>query len=236
MRKIDWIVGSVALCLGLVIGIIGYAVATTPATGNSLLTKIGVGNEAQTAITTIPENSTDPIVVNPNQDLEGNPLAPAEESLAGEGEIDSTVDDNANNSDQSDSSIDKVLSQKITNDYKQNIGYFFGAWQATDMVKFRNQLAKAYVGELYEKHARKAEGFITQGIGLEVSDIFFDEIKVESATANAATLEATYRYVAQDYNLGEQITEGEATEHLVHVRVNLILSGGHWMISGETPL
>lgn len=237
MRKIDWIVGSVALCLGMLIGSVGYAVATTPASGNSLLTKIGVGKEAETAITTVPGSPSDAVVVNPDQDSEANPVTPAEDALAGESEADSTVNgDKSNNKNGSNSTVDEVLSESIISDYKQNIGYFFGAWKSTDMVKFRNQLAKAYVGDIYEKHARNAEGFITQGMGLEVSDIFFDQIKVESATANAATIEATYRYTAQDYNLGEQITEGQATEHLVHVRVNLVQSGGHWMISGETPL
>lgn len=222
MRKINWLVGSVALGLGMVIGIVGYALATTPATGNSLLTKFGADNETHSAITTIPEDVTAPVLANPSPDLKVNPLTPSEGVLAG--------------GDESDSTVEEELNQKIISDYKQNIGYFFGAWQSTDMVKFRNQLAKAYVGDLYEKHARKAEGFIIQGIGLEVSDIAFDEIKVESATATSATLEATYRYVAQDYNLGEQLTQGEETEHLVHVRVNLILSNGHWMISGETPI
>lgn len=222
MRKINWLVGSVALGLGMVIGIVGYAMATTPATGNSFLTKFGVGKGTQavsnmakpadSTVAAIPGNATDSAQLNPSTDLNANSL-----------ERDSTV-------------IDEGLSQKISNDYKQNIGYFFDAWQSADMVKFRDTLAKAYVGDLYEKHARKAEGYIIQGIGLAVSDIRFDKINLESATATAATLEAIYHYTAQDYNLGEQTPQGEKTEHLVHVRVNLILANGHWMISGETPL
>lgn len=231
MRKINWIVGSVALGLGMVIGIVSYAVATTPAAGNSLLTKFGVGNETQAAITTMPGNTADSVTTNPSPGLNVDPLSPSEGPLAGESEKDSTLKGTGNGS-----SVDEVLSQKIISDYKQNIGYFFGAWQSRDMVTFRNQLAKAYVGELYEKHARKAESFITQGIGLEVSNIFFENIKIESATSNAATLEATYRYVAQDYDLGEQMPQGDETEHLVHVRVNLILTNDHWLIAGETPL
>ncbi|MEA4901460.1 hypothetical protein [Desulfitobacterium sp.] len=221
MRKINWLVGSVALCLGLVIGIVGHAVATTPATGSSILTKLGVDNESQaTAINS--ENVLNSVKQSPNADQKDSLLTPPEGVLAGANETDSTVE--------------KERTEKIISDYKQNIGYFFGAWQSTDMTNFRNQLAKAYIGEIYEKHARNAESFIIQGIGLAVSDIRFDEIKVESATANSATLEATYRYAAQDYDLGEQMPQGEKTEHLVHVRVNLILSNGHWLISGETLL
>ncbi|HVJ49831.1 hypothetical protein [Desulfitobacterium sp.] len=229
MRKINWLVSSVALGLGMLIGIIGYAATTSPAAGNSLLTKFGVGSATQTVSSTVePAAQADP-----SPDLNANPLFPP--TASGENGIDSTVNAGALSSDQSPK-IPSELSQKISNDYKQNIGYFFGAWQSTDMVKFRAQLAKAYVGDLYEKHARQAESFIIQGVGLEISDIRFDQLKLESATSTSATLEATYRYVAQDYNLGEQMTQGEKTEHLVHIRVNLILANGHWMISGETPL
>lgn len=234
MRKINWLVGSVALGLGLVIGIVGYTVATTPAAGNSLLTKFGAGNNTQTVSNLVkpadststinPGNATDSVQANPTTpDANTNPLSPSAGAQAGGSESNSA-------------GVTGELSQKIIGDYKQDIGYFFGAWQSTDMVKFRNQLTKGYVGDLFEKHARNAESFIIQGIGLEVSDIHFDGINLESATSNAATLEATYRYVAQDYNLGEQKSQGEQTEHLVHIRVNLILTNDHWMISGETPL
>lgn len=239
MRKINWLIGSITLGMGMVIGIVGYAAATTPSTGNSLLTKLGIGKEAQMVSSTVKSdaantdslntNTTSPNTASPNMnpspDLNGNPSLPA--SASGE---DSTAENNGS------SSVPNELAQKIISDYKQDIGYFFGAWKTADMIKFRSSLSKAYVGDLYEKHARQAEGYITQGVGMDVSDLRFDEVKVESSTANSATLQATYQYTAQDYSLGEETSQGEKTEHLVHIRVNLIQANGRWLISGETSL
>lgn len=245
MRKINWLIGSITLGIGMVVGIVGYAAATTPSTGNSLLTKLGIGKEAQMVSSTVKSDAanSDPLnsnitnsnttnsntasqnMLNPSPDLNGNTSLPA--SASGE---ESATGNNGS------SSVPNELAQKIIGDYKQDIGYFFGAWKSTDMIKFRSGLSKAYVGDLYEKHARQAEGYITQGVGIEVSDLSFDEVKVESATASSATLVATYRYTAQDYRLGEDTSQGEKTEHLVHIRVNLIQSNARWLISGETPL
>ncbi|WP_425806312.1 hypothetical protein ACHOLT_05440 [Desulfitobacterium sp. Sab5] len=240
MRKINWLIGSITLGMGMVIGIVGYAAATTPSTGNPLLTKLGIGKEAQMVSSTVKSDAanTDPLnsnttnsntasqnILNPSPDLNGNSSLPA--SASGE---ESATGNNGS------SSVPNELAQKIIGDYKQDIGYFFGAWKAADMIKFRSSLSKAYVGDLYEKHARQAEGYITQGVGMDVSDLRFDEVKVESATVSSATLVATYRYTAQDYRLGEDTSQGEKTEHLVHIRVNLIQSNARWLISGETPL
>lgn len=246
MRKINWLIISAALGLGMVIGIVGFTAANSPVVGTTLLTTFGMnkGNQAvngvqpanpPTAVNSENATNTDASKQTPNGNA--NPLLPASASGEGTaaGESDSTTQEQTSGLTQP-SNLSSELTQKITSDYKQDIGYFFGAWQCTDMVKFREQCAKAYVGDLYEKHARQAEPFITQGVGLEVRDIRFDNIQVESATPNAATLEATYRYVAQDYNLGEQVPEGETTEHLVHVRVNLIQTNSRWLISGETAL
>lgn len=240
MRKINWLIGSITLGIGMAVGIVGYAAATTPSTSNSLLTKLGIGKEAQTVSSTVKSDdaNSDPLnpnaanpntanqnILNSSSDIAGNTNLPA--SASGE---ESAEGNNGN------SSVPNELAQKIVGDYKQDIGYFFGAWKAADMIKFRSSLSKAYVGDLYEKHARQAEEYITQGVGIEVNDLSFDEVKVESATAASATLQATYRYSAQDYSLGEQTLQGEKTNHLVHIRVNLIQSNARWLISGETPL
>lgn len=252
MRKINWLIGSIALGVGMAVGIAGYTVATTPATGNSLLTKLGVGKEAQVVSSTVNPNAanSDPLNSNatssntPNQnktpDLNGNLNYPSsasgEESAAGSTGSGNSANGGSTSGTAGSTPVPNELAQKITSDYKQDIGYFFGAWKSTDMIKFRSSLAKAYVGDLYEKHARQAEEYITQGVGMEVSDLRFDEVSVESATSNSATLQTTYRYTAQDYSLGDETTQGEKTEHLVHIRVNLIQSNGRWLISGETPL
>lgn len=253
MRKINWLIGSITLGVGMAIGIVGYAVATTPATGNSLLTKLGVGKEAQIVSSTVNPNTanSDPLNSNatssntPNQnttpDVNGNLNFPSsasgEESAAGSNGIGNSANGTGTTSGTAGSTaVPNELAQKITSDYKQDIGYFFGAWKSADMIKFRSSLSKAYVGDLYEKHARQAEEYITQGVGMDVSDLRFDEVSVESATSSSATLQATYRYTAQDYSLGDETTQGEKTVHLVHIRVNLIQSNGRWLISGETPL
>lgn len=260
MRKINWIIGSITLGLGMVVGIVGYAVATAPATGNSLLTKLGVGKEAQMVSSTVKPDSNNPNLssstgtssdtansnsnqnmTNSSPNLNGDSLFPSSASGEANGTDNNgggtiTGKDTTSGSTSSSASVSNDLAQKIISDYKQDIGYFFGAWKSTDMIKFRSSLSKAYVGDLYEKHARQAEGFITQGLGMDVSDVRFDAVNVESATSNSATLEATYRYTAQDYSLGEETPQGDRNEHLVHIRVNLIQSNGRWLISGETPL
>lgn len=245
MRKINWLVGSIALGLGMAVGIVGYAVATTPAVGDSLLMKFKGGNDPQTVTVNsdLSTNLTDS-TANTNNSNETFPASASGEGTASVGGAESeeisggSTDGTTNsaNGQAAQNNVQNDLVQKIVSDYKQDIGLFFGAWKSTDMVSFRAKLAKAYAGDLYEKHARQAEDFIVQGVGLDISDIRFDKVNVESATSTSATLEATYGYVAQDYSLGEQSPMGEKIEHQVHVRVNLIQTNAHWIITGETPL
>ena len=126
--------------------------------------------------------------------------------------------------------------QKIVADYKQDIGFFFGAWKAADMKAFRLELAKAYTGEVFEKHARRAEEFLAQGVGLNVTQITFDKVDVESADANTATLRVDYRYKAKDYNLKDGASFGDEHEQTVQVRVNLLKQNSRWMITGENSI
>jgi len=131
---------------------------------------------------------------------------------------------------------ESLLAQQIITDYKQNIGIFFGAWKSTDMDTFRLKLAKAYTGDLFEKHARRAEEYLVQGIGLDVSQIIFDQVDVESVSENAATLRVDYRYTAKDYNLTDGATVGEEHEQIVQVRVNLVKQNSRWLITGESTI
>lgn len=158
-----------------------------------------------------------------------------------------TADDPSNASDPSDASEPSDLNsmgnlpsaaiqQEIVAQYKQALGILFDAWKAKDMPTFRAAIADAYTGELLEKHIAKAESFITQGVGLDIDDIVFDEVKVESADINTATVEAVYRYTARDFDLNEQYPLGQAQEHEVHVRANLVKIDSSWMITGETKI
>ena len=104
------------------------------------------------------------------------------------------------------------------------------------MNAFRLKLAKAYTGELFEKHARQAEEFLVQGIGLDVTQIIFDQVDVESSDANTATLRVDYRYKARDYNLADGAAFGEEHEQTVQVRVNLLKQNSRWIITGESSI
>ena len=104
------------------------------------------------------------------------------------------------------------------------------------MKAFRAELAKGYSGALFERHARQAEGYISKGMGMEASKITFDNVTVETANADTATLRADYRYTASDYNLTDAVSVGAPSEHTVHIRVNLIKTNQRWVITGETPL
>ena len=133
-------------------------------------------------------------------------------------------------------SIQNQAEQQIIADYKQDIGIFFGAWKSVDMNSFRLKLAKAYTGELLEKHARQAEEFLAQGVGLDVTEITFDQVNVESSDLNTATLRVDYRYKAKDYSLRDGTSFGDEHEQTVKVRVNLLKENSRWLITGETSI
>ncbi|MDA8229343.1 MAG: hypothetical protein M0T74_16890 [Desulfitobacterium hafniense] len=255
MRKMNWLVGSLALIVGVVVGSVGFAMATGTVSDNPLLTKLRGDKEAKpvSAVYTPgtstqssgPYTGTDPgqtpapdsgAELNPNLD-NLNPLSPDEDtSHSSANDPLSQSNGNQNPSDKSKSQVDPKLAQQIIADYKQDIGLFFDAWKSKDMAAFRVKLSKAYTGDLYEKHARRAETYINQGVGLEVTKISFEGIVVESASGNAATLKANYRYIARDYNIVEGSVIGEDYQHEVNVRVNLITQNNKWLITGESSL
>lgn len=231
MRKMYLLIGSVALGVGLVIGVVGHALATTPADGNPRLAFWNKDSQSTTGnIGGMLNDSTSGSALSPNNPDNGlNPLHPysPEEEVLDPAELEPGKATN---------DVPEDLAQAILADYKLNVATLFEAWKSPDMIAFRAKLAEAYTGELYEKHARQAEPFIAQGVGMEVSSIRFDELKVDSAASTSATLTAVYSYVAQDYDIGNQMTLGESTKHQVKVRANLVKKDTRWLITGETLL
>jgi len=255
MRKINWLVGSISLGIGIAIGVLGIALASSP-TAPSLLAKMHLGTANGGVITTGgSQNPAAPVAapfvagqdgsaVSPNgeQLLPPEPAATAGTDLNGENPSASGPDSSFSSAQankelkEGSEGISRILAQQIIGDYKQDIGFFFDAWKSADMTAFRSKLTRAYSGELLERHARQAEEYILQGVGLDVSNISFDNVVVEEAGAYTATLRADYRYTASDFILSEGKTVGTPIEHVVHVRVNLIKSGQRWLITGETIL
>lgn len=257
MRKMNWIIGTVALGLGIGIGVLSIALASNP-TAPNLLAKMHLGTNNKGIITTSQDGQA---LAQPNGAGVGSPSSPASapitpgqdgipashsgdeglppDPLATAGTEQGTRNASTDAKDANDGAAEKVsalLAQQIVGDYKQDIGFFFDAWKSADMTAFRSKLAKAYSGQLLERHARQAQDYILQGIGLDVSNISFDNVVVEMADANTATLRADYRYTASDFLLKEGKTVGTPNEHTVHVRVNLIKSGQRWVITGEAGL
>ncbi|MDI6812237.1 MAG: hypothetical protein QMC95_06230 [Desulfitobacteriaceae bacterium] len=242
MRKMNWIIGTVALGLGIGIGVLSIALASNP-TAPDLLAKMHLGTNNEGIITTSQDGQAVAASVTPGQDGipashsgdEGLPPDP----LATAGTEQGTVNASTDAKDTNDGAAEKVsalLAQQIIGDYKQDIGFFFDAWKSADMTAYRSKLARAYSGQLLERHARQAQDYILQGVGLDVSNISFDNVVVEMAEANTATLRADYRYTASDFILKEGKTVGTPNEHVVHVRVNLIKSGQRWVITGEVGM
>lgn len=211
MRKMNYLFGALALGLGVLVGTLGVSLLTTMNSPTSFISKL----RGQDKIQTVSGPVSNPIQTSPKSD-------PAQTD---------TPENNHNSSNE-----DSLLAQQVITDYKQNIGIFFGAWKSTDMASFRLKLAKAYTGDLFEKHARRAEEYLVQGIGLDVSQIVFDQVDVESVSENAATLRVDYRYTARDYNLTDGAPVGEEHEQIVQVRVNLVKQNSRWVITGESSI
>ena len=233
MNKMNWFIGSVAMAIGIVVGVVGYALTATAISGQPQFISFG-GDNTQPVTSTVPNPPTnqgpqlnlDPNVLNPFDPT--NPT-PSTNNL-GENPLD------PNSQVGSENTVPQELADEIINNYKQNIANFFEAWKSPDMLTFRSNLGKAYKGDLYERHAKQAESFILQSVGLEVSEIDFKDVKVESANQNSATITAEYSYVAQDYDVVAKAPVGDKSEHSVKVRVNMIKDGTRWLITGESAL
>jgi len=216
MRKMNLLFGALALGLGVTVGTLGVSLLTNPSSPGSFISKLRGLDNVQTVTGVINDSTKTPPILNPVQDDLSK----------------TSADLNSINPD----SILNQAEEQIVADYKQDIGIFFGAWKSADMNTFRLKLAKAYTGDLFEKHAQQAEKFLVQGIGLDVTQINFDQVNVESADANTATLRADYHYKARDYSLADGASVGEEHEQTVHVRVNLLKQNSHWMITGESSI
>lgn len=217
MRKMNYLFGALALGLGVLVGTLGVSLLTNSSSPTSFISKL----RGQDKIQTVSGTLSDPVQTPTN-------LKRVEDGLPEE----ELPEDNPH----ALSNEESLLAQKIIADYKQNIGIFFGAWKSTDMATFRAKLAKAYTGDLFEKHCRRAEEYLVQGIGLDVSQIIFDQVDVESVSENAATLRVDYRYTAKDYNLIDGAAVGEEHEQIVQVRVNLVKQNSRWVITGESTI
>ncbi|EHQ92016.1 hypothetical protein [Desulfosporosinus youngiae] len=223
MRKMNYLFGALALGLGILVGTLGVSLLTNSGSPTSFISKLRGQDKIQTVSGTV----SNPLQTPPDTN-------PVEDGLPGKDTTDSL--DVTEKDHDSLTGKESLLAQQIITDYKQNIGTFFGAWKSTDIAAFRTKLAKAYTGDLFEKHARRAEEYLVQGIGLDVSQIVFDQVDVESVSDNAATLRVDYRYTARDYNLTDGAPVGEAHEQIVQVRVNLIKQNSRWVITGESTI
>lgn len=211
MRKMKLLIGALGLGVGIIVGTLGVSLLSDPSSPGSFISKI----RGQDSIQTVAGAATDATQNNPVKDA-----------------LTATNDALYANPD----SVSSQVQQQIVSDYKQNIGIFFGAWKSADIDTFRLKLAKAYTGELFEKHALRAKEFLELGIGLDVTEITFDQVDVESANLNTATIRVDYRYKARDYNLSDGTNLGEEHEQTVQARVNLLKQNSRWIITGENSI
>ncbi|HWQ72195.1 MAG TPA: hypothetical protein VN370_07730 [Desulfitobacteriaceae bacterium] len=209
MVKRKRFVALITLILLITVGIVGFS-ATNPTYTVSLITKL----LGKTNVETLATNS----------------------QPSGNGSQETSGDKQPQTETNEKQEISPELSQQIITDYKQDVGIFFDAWKCTDILSFRTKLASAYTGEILEKHAKRAEPYLSQGIGLDVIKIDFDQVMIEKADNSTATLRADYRYTASDYSHENASPIGESHEQNVHVRVNLININSHWLITGESSL
>ncbi|MDR3602422.1 MAG: hypothetical protein P4L49_18375 [Desulfosporosinus sp.] len=222
MRKTNYLMAALALGLGVIVGTLGVSLLTNSSSPTSFISKLRGQDKIQTVSGVVsnpePTSPTLPTL---------NPVPDAESENNGSLSLEQSGDSK-------DTAALSSLQQKIITDYKQDIGIFFGAWKSPDMATFRLKLAKAYTGDLFEKHARRAEEYLVQGLGLDVSQIIFDRVDVENSDNNTATLRVDYRYTAKDYSLADATDVGEEHEQNVHIRVNMLKQNEHWLITGES--
>ena len=238
MRKMNYLFGALALGLGVIVGTIGVSLLTNSSSPTSFISKLRGQEKIQTVSGTVSDPAQTSPFLNtvPNEALSEKSASlgvDPDSILNPEGQKNNALS-LGQNEDSKDSTALSPLKQQIITDYKQDIGIFFGAWKSVDMETFRLKLAKAYTGELFEKHARRAEEYLVQGLGLDVSQITFDRVDVENANENTATLRVDYRYTARDYSLADATSVGEEHEQNVHVRVNLLKQNSRWIITGES--
>jgi hypothetical protein len=231
MRKLNVLVGALALGLGVMVGTLGMSLVTNSSSSASFISKLRGQEKVQTVSGPVSDPSQTPATTNTNTNTMPDRISENPSSQDQQQNTTPALGQNAGNE-----SVSNALKEQIIANYKQDIGTFFDAWKSVDIDTFRLKLAKAYAGEVFEKHARRAEEYLVQGIGLDVTQINFDRVDVESANDNTATLRVDYRYTAKDYNIAEAQSIGEGHEQNVHMRVNLMKMNSHWMITGESGI
>ncbi|MDR3539683.1 MAG: hypothetical protein P4L69_01740 [Desulfosporosinus sp.] len=236
MRKMNYMYGALALGLGVLVGTLGVSLLVNSSSPASFISKLRGQDKIQTVAGAISNPAQPSPPLNTVPDVLSGSNVPSPDSVSNQAGQQNDPLNLGQNGDNKDAATLSTLKQQIITDYKQDVGIFFDAWKSVDMDTFRSKLAKAYTGELFEKHARRAEGYLVQGLGLDVSQITFDRVDVENADANTATLRVDYRYTARDYNLADATPVGEEHEQNVHVHVNLLKQNSHWMITGESVI
>lgn len=240
MRKLNYLFGVLALGLGVLIGTLGVSAFSNSSGPAAFISKLRGQDKIQTLSGTVNEPAQPSISGSVPTEVPAIGSAPLDSNTPLASSPQSTEPSSAQSTDPSNPKTDtqatNKLNETIVADYKQDIGIFFDAWKSSDMTEFRQKLSKAYTGDLLEKHARRAENYLLQGIGLDVSQITFDRVDVESAGANSATLRVDYRYTASDYSLLDSAPIGDSHEQNVHARVNLIKQNSRWVITGESTV
>ncbi len=230
MRKRNWFVAILTLVLGITVGMLGFFVAN-PTSAESLITKVRGKTPAQT-LANVSQDSNQGL----NETNMSNVGTEVYQSLDLKSSSIGNSDSATNTSSGTNEKIPQQLAVQIITDYKQDVGILFDAWKSTEMSAFRAKLATGYTGSILEKHANQAEPYLLQGVGLDVIRIDFDQVTLEKADKSTATLLADYRYIASDYSFENAAPAGEANEHNVNLRVNLIYVDSRWLITGESSI
>jgi hypothetical protein len=223
MFRKKYLFGVLALGLGVLAGTLGVLMFSNSSSPTSFISKLRGQDKIQTVSGAVSEPIQPSMLNSADNPAVNTASQPSDGQTFDQGKVNMAATDALNS-----------LNQEIIADYKQDIGVFFDAWKSPDMTTFRQKLSKAYTGDLLEKHVRRAESYLLQGIGLDVSQINFDKIEIESSDANTATLRADYRYTARDYSLTDSASLGDSHEQNVHDRVNLIKENSRWVITGES--
>ena len=221
MRKIHWPLTVSVFFLGILLGVAGYIVWET---------SIQPGTQLQEK-----ENATKiDAKIDPGSHEYLDPDSTSHD--LGLGNLDENGMLKTDEDDEQGNELSAAEQEKIIADYKKNLGILFEAWKAEDITKFKEMISKAYTGQLMENHVQKAEKFLPNGIGLYITEVSFDDIRIESADKYSATIKAIYRYSVSDYDIDENYPYGEEVKHFVHVRANLVNVESDWLITGETPI
>ena len=161
MRKTYWLLTVSVFFVGILIGVAGYIVWDTTI-------QPGAHYQEKENATKIDAGKYE--ILDPN--IQSHDLGLG--NLSENGLI-----QNNDEEENRDTEISKMEQEKIISDYKKNLGILFEAWKADDIAVFRELVTGAYTGQLMETHIQKAEKFLPNGVGLYISDISFDDMRID---------------------------------------------------------